>query len=225
MASDGGPTMEFKELLARLAAFFTTWNVKYVPANQVNRLQIQLIGTEIHYLFNGQILCSIEILENPKIKQTLRINPGAAEQQILISILGTTRSLVVDSRLKKVQNVAERQEIVILLLRLYHSLEKELVACYPSSKKELDREFFLNRFADTAEAAQYGVEVEKFRKYLYDRVRVQEEPAVWIERREKYILGMSVTELDLILKASIFLGNEEVLFSQAYDLVRQISLY
>lgn len=36
---------------------------------------------------------------------------------------------------------------------------------------------------------------------------------------------MSVTELDLILKASIFLGNEEVLFSQAYDLVRQISLY
>lgn len=93
--------MEFKELLARLAAFFTTWNVKYVPANQVNRLQIQLIGTEVHYLFNGQILCSIEILENPKIKQTLRINPGAVEQQILISILGTTRSLVVDSRLKR----------------------------------------------------------------------------------------------------------------------------
>lgn len=164
-------------------------------------------------------------MENPKIKQILRINPGAAEQQILLSILGTTRSLVVDPRIKKVQNVAERQEIVILLLRLYHSLEKELVACYPSTRKKLNRDFFLNRFADTAEAAQYGIEVEKFRKYLYDRVRVQEEPVAWIERREKYILGMSVTELDLILKASIFLGNEEVLFSQAYDLVRQISLY
>jgi hypothetical protein len=62
--------MEFKELLARLAAFFTTWNVKYVPANQVNRLQIQLIGTEVHYFLMGKYCAQLRFWKIQKLNKS-----------------------------------------------------------------------------------------------------------------------------------------------------------
>lgn len=175
--------MEFKELLARLAAFFTTWNTKYVPANQVNRLKIELIGAEVYYVFNGQILCSIKIFNNKQIQQTLRINPGGAEQEILLSILKTTRGFTTDPRLARVDDFAERKEIIILLLRLYHSLEAELMTCYPGTRQILNGGDFA-----AVDRQQSIADLEQFRRYLYNHVRIQEVPTRRIERQEVYTL-------------------------------------
>ncbi|WP_224757984.1 hypothetical protein [Limosilactobacillus oris] len=54
--------MEYRELLARLAEFFNTWNRRHVPAGQVNRLQIKMHEQTINYVFNGQVLCTIEVV-------------------------------------------------------------------------------------------------------------------------------------------------------------------
>ena len=77
--------MEYRELLVRLAEFFNTWNRRHVPAGQVNRLQIKMHEQTINYVFNGQVLCTIEVVADQELCNSLNINPLLAEKRLLCS--------------------------------------------------------------------------------------------------------------------------------------------
>lgn len=77
--------MEYRELLARLAEFFNTWNRRHVPAGQVNRLQIKMHEQTINYIFNGQVLCTIEVVADQNYVVVANINPPW-QKRLLLSI-------------------------------------------------------------------------------------------------------------------------------------------
>lgn len=99
--------MEYRELRARLAKFFKKWNAKHAPAGRVNRLQIQMTDHRIDYVFNGHVLCRLDVYSDQEGQQILGEQIAEAEKQLLISILETTSSLATSPQLRTVSDQAE----------------------------------------------------------------------------------------------------------------------
>ena len=58
---------------------------RHVPAGQVKRLQIKMYEQSINYVFNGQVLCTIEVVADQELCNSLNINPLLAEKRLLYS--------------------------------------------------------------------------------------------------------------------------------------------
>ncbi|MGN1282452.1 MAG: hypothetical protein ACI4UB_01375 [Limosilactobacillus sp.] len=58
---------------------------RHVPAGQVKRLQIKMHEQTINYVFNGQVLCTIEVVADQELCNSLNINPLLAEKWLLCS--------------------------------------------------------------------------------------------------------------------------------------------
>ena len=68
---------------------------RHVPAGQVKRLQIKMHEQTINYVFNGQVLCTIEVV---------------ADQELCNSFSGALQNYACDSLIKDQQTFKELQE-------------------------------------------------------------------------------------------------------------------
>lgn len=191
--------MEYKELLTWLAAFFTNWNEEYAPTGQVNQLQINVVASQIRYVFNGQVLCVISIHPNPAFLEKLSADPSAAQQQLLTNLLTTTRKLIASPPQKMSVSHAERQEVLVLLLRLYRNLEDAVCGHFPRVVEQLK--------LDPQEEllTQPGL----LRAELKRRLRGDELPIARIERRLNYVDSLSATELGALFKAAMVMTRQQ----------------
>lgn len=217
--------MEYKGLLARLAEFFTEWNKRHAPANRVNCLRIEMTDHKINYVFNGQILCQISI-DKARQMEELDSNPIIAERQLLLSILETTSNLATSAQLKAVKDLKERAEIIILLLRLYHALEEDVVSRYPEVRETFNRKYF-QRIGDPQKRHALMEQVEDFRDELLATIQGDEVPVSRIEHREQYINQLSISELCILLNAARLESDDGGWHNDiavASDFIRKLSI-
>lgn len=217
--------MEYKGLLARLAEFFTEWNKRHAPANRVNCLRIEMTDHKINYVFNGQILCQISI-DKARQMEELDSNPIIAERQLLLSILETTSDLATSAQLKAVKDLKERAEIITLLLRLYHSLEEDVVSLYPEVRETFNRKYF-QRISDHKRRQALMGMVEDFRDELLATIRGDEVPVSRIEHREQYVNQLSISELCILLNAARVEtdgGNWQDNIAAASNFIRRLAI-
>lgn len=203
--------MEYRELRTRLAKFFKKWNAKHAPAGRVNRLQIQMTDHRIDYVFNGHVLCRLDVYSDQEGQQILGEQIAEAEKQLLISILETTSSLATSPQVRTVSDQAERTEIIVLILRLYHGLEEEVVSSFPEVRRMFNRKYF-QRISNQAKRTALMAKMEDFREDLLDMIAGDEVPVKRVERRITYLNRMSIAELCILLNAARLLletGNED----------------
>lgn len=201
--------MEYRELLTRLAEFFNAWNRRHVPAGQVNRLQIKMHDQTINYVFNGQVLCTIEVVADQELRNSLNISPLLAEWRLLLSILETTSSLATSPDLEKITDRHEREEVVVLLLRLYHVLETDIVKSFPEVRALFNRKYFRKKGRTAAERIRLMESIEQFRDdlgtYFYRWSGAGPSVAV----AEDYLATISIAELCVLLNAAILVTGEQ----------------
>lgn len=207
VVNGGYNTMEYKELLNRLVMFFSKWNQKYTSTDQINRLRIEIAGQRIKYVFNGQPLCRIEIENKQLLEHKYGNNLVAAERELLVSILQTTSDLATSDQLKEVADLAERREIIVLLLRLYHDLEEEVSCSFPEMRELFNHRYFQQATAGKKRQAELLTMVDLFRTDLLRIVRGDEIPIRRIERRILYIDSMSVAELCIFFNAATLITD------------------
>lgn len=198
----GFTQMEYKELRARLAQFFNKWNEKHAPAGRVNRLRIQMTDHRINYVFNNQVLCRLDIYSDQESQQILGEEIEEAEKKLLLSILETTSNLATSSQLRTVNDPAERAEIIVLLLRLYHGLEEDVICSFPEVRATFNRKYF-QRIKDQRQRTALMARLEDLRTALLTEIRGDEVPISRIERRINYINNMSIAELCILLNATL----------------------
>lgn len=216
--------MEYKELLARLAEFFTKWNKKHAPANRVNCLRIKMTDRKINYVFNGQILCQIDIYSAQKMQAVLGSNDDLVEKRFLLSILETTSSLATNPQLRTVNNLKERAEIITLLLRLYHALEEDIAGLYPEVRATFNRKYF-QQINNQERRRALMEQVEDFRDDLLATIKGDEVPVRRIERREQCVDELSIAELCILLNAAKLVASNhswQAMVQAASELIRRL---
>lgn len=201
--------MEYRELLARLAGFFNRWNRHHVPAGQVNRLQIKMHDQTINYVFNGQILCTIEVVADQELRNSLNINPLLAEKRLLLSILETTSNLAASPDLAKISDVREREEVVVLLLRLYHALETDIIKSFPDVRALFNRKYFRKHGRTSPERIKLMASIERFRDDLDTYFYRWTGAGPHVAAAEDYLAAMSIAELCVLLNAAIIITGEQ----------------
>lgn len=227
VVNGGYNTMEYKELLNRLVIFFSKWNQKYTSTGQINRLRIEIAGQRIKYVFNGQPLCQIEIENKQLLQHEYGNNLAAAERGLLVSILQTTSDLATSNQLKEVTDLAERREIIVLLLRIYHDLEEEVSCSFPEVRELFNHRYFQQSATDEKRQAKLLATIELFRTDLLRTIRGDEIPIRRIERRILYIDSMSVAELCIFFNAATLITDSTDRFANveaAGWLVRKVCL-
>lgn len=200
--------MEYRELLARLAEFFSAWNRRHVPAGQVNRLQIKMYDQTIDYVFNGQILCTIEIIADRDLRESLNVNPPLAEKRLLLNILETTSDLATSPDLEKIRDVQEREEVIILLLRLYHDLETDIIKSFPNVRVLFNREYFHKNGRGLSTRIKLMEAIEQFRGDLDEYFYYWAGAGPRVVNAEDYLAAMSIAELCVLLNATIMITGE-----------------
>lgn len=216
--------MEHKELLTRLAEFFTEWNRKHAPTNRVNRLRIEMTNRKLNYVFNGQILCQIDIYSAQKIRKVLGDNGKLAQKQLLLSILETTSNLATNPELETVSNSKERAEIITLLLRLYHALEEDVFDLYPEIRVTFNQKYFY-QINDHEKQQALMEKIEDFQHDLLTAIKGDEIPVGRIERRVRYINQLSIAELCILLNAVVLITGShdwQANIQAASDLIRRL---
>lgn len=194
--------MECRELLAWLKEFFNAWNQRHAPADQVTHLQVEMYGQTIGYVFNGRLLCTIRITADQAFKDLLAADPVRAVKQLLLNILETTGDLATSPDLYQVTDRQEREEVIVLLMRLYHDLEADVSRNYPEVRKLFNREYFRKRGRSLTARLKLMRSIECFRDDVNAYFQYWTPAGSQRMRAEEYLAAMSIAELCLLFNAA-----------------------